>query len=80
MRELIERRLAKRRLAKRRLAKRLGLTAVQLYLQRWGLTPRKPLVRAKERQPAASHRGLAADHLPGDRQAGQSGAGGDLPG
>jgi hypothetical protein len=26
---------------------------VQLYLQRWGLTPQKPLVRAKQRQPAA---------------------------
>jgi transposase len=37
----------------RRLAKRLGPTAVQLYLQRWGLTPQKPLARAKERQPAA---------------------------
>jgi transposase len=44
---------AVRELIARRLAKRLGLTAVQLYLQRWGLTPRKPLVRAKERQPAA---------------------------
>jgi transposase len=27
--------------------------AVQLYLQRWGMTPQKPLARAKERQPAA---------------------------
>jgi transposase len=44
---------AVRELIERRLAKRLGLTAVQLYLQRWGLTPQKPLVRAKERQPAA---------------------------
>jgi hypothetical protein len=26
---------------------------VQLYLQRWGLTPQKPLVRAKQRRPAA---------------------------
>ena len=68
MRELIE----------RRLAKRLGLTAVQLYLRRWGLTPQKPLVRAKERQPAAIAAWLAG--LPGDRQAGQSGAGGDLLG
>ena len=44
---------AVRELIARRLGKRLGLTAVQLYLQRWGLTPQKPLVRAKERQPAA---------------------------
>jgi transposase len=45
---------AVRELIERRLGKRLGPTAVQLYLQRWGLTPRKPLVRAKERQPAAT--------------------------
>jgi transposase len=44
---------AVRELIARRLAKRLGLTAVQLYLRRWGLTPQKPLVRAKERQPTA---------------------------
>ncbi len=44
---------AVRELIERRFGKRLGLTAVQLYLQRWGLTPQKPLVRAKQRQPAA---------------------------
>jgi transposase len=44
---------AVRELIERRLGKRLGPTAVQLYLQRWGLTPQKPLVRAKQRQPAA---------------------------
>jgi transposase len=44
---------AVRELIERRLAKRLGLSTVQLYLQRWGLTPQKPLVRAKQRQPAA---------------------------
>jgi transposase len=33
--------------------KRLGLSTVQLYLQRWGMTPQKPLARAKERSPAA---------------------------
>lgn len=44
---------AVRELIARRLAKRLGLTVVQLYLRRWGLTPQKPLARAKERQPAA---------------------------
>jgi transposase len=32
---------------------RLGLSTVQLHLRRWGLTPQKPLVRAKQRQPAA---------------------------
>jgi transposase len=36
-----------------RFAKRLGLSTVQLYLQRWGMTPQKPLARAKERSPAA---------------------------
>ena len=44
---------AVRELIERRFVRRLGLTAVQLYLQRWGLTPQKPLVRATERQPAA---------------------------
>jgi len=44
---------AVRELIARRLEKRLGLTAVQLHLRRWGLTPQKPLVRAKQRQPAA---------------------------
>ena len=44
---------AVRELIEQRLGKRLGPTAVQLYLQRWGLTPQKPLARAKERQPAA---------------------------
>jgi transposase len=36
-----------------RFGKTLGLSTVQLYLQRWGMTPQKPLARAKERQPAA---------------------------
>jgi transposase len=44
---------AVRELIEWRLAKRLGLSTVQLYLRRWGLTPQKPLVRAKQRQPAA---------------------------
>ncbi|HEX6013278.1 MAG TPA: IS630 family transposase [Geminicoccaceae bacterium] len=44
---------AVRELIERRLEKRLGLSTVQLYLRRWGLTPQKPLVRAKQRQPAA---------------------------
>ncbi len=45
---------AVRELIERRLEKRLGLSTVRLYLQRWGMTPQKPLVRAKERSPAAS--------------------------
>ena len=36
-----------------RCAKTLGLSTVQLYLRRWGMTPQKPLARARERQPAA---------------------------
>jgi transposase len=44
---------AVRDLIELRFHKRLGLSTVQLYLQRWGLTPQKPLARAKERQPAA---------------------------
>ena len=46
----------------RHLGKRLGLTAVQLHLRRWGLTPQKPLARAKERQPAAIAAWLAASY------------------
>ncbi len=41
VRELIERRV------------RPGLSTVPLYLKRWGMTPRKPLARAKQRSPAA---------------------------
>ena len=33
--------------------KQLGLSTVQLYLQRRGMTPQKPLARARERQPGA---------------------------
>ena len=53
---------AVRELVARRLAKRLGLTAVQLSLQRWGMSPPKPLVRAKERQPAAIAAWLATTY------------------
>ena len=44
---------AVRELIERRFAKRLGLTAVQAYLRRWGMTPQKPLIRARQRRPAA---------------------------
>ena len=36
-----------------RLGKTLGLSTVQLCLQRWGMTPQKPLARARERSPTA---------------------------
>ena len=52
MRELIE----------RRFGKRLGLSTVPLYLRRWGMTPQKPLVRAKERSPAAIAAWLELDY------------------
>ncbi len=45
-----------------RLGKRLGLSTVQLYLQRWGMTPQKPLARARERQPAAIAAWLELDY------------------
>lgn len=50
-----------RELIGRRFAKRLGLTPVQLYLQRWGMSPQKPLVRAKECSPAAIQSWLERD-------------------
>ena len=46
----------------RRLGKRLGRSTVRLYLQRWGMTPQKPLVRAKERVPAAIQAWLQQDY------------------
>ena len=62
-----------------RFGKTLGLSTVQLYLQRWGMTPQKPLARARERQPAAIAAWLE-QHYPGDRQARQGRGGGDLLG
>jgi transposase len=53
---------AVRELIERRLAKRLGLSTVPLYLRRWGLTPQKPLTRAKERSPAAIAAWLERDY------------------
>jgi transposase len=44
-----------RELIRRRLGKYLGLSTVQLYLQRWGFTPQKPLSRATQRSDAAIH-------------------------
>src|SRR3954464_2065276 len=53
---------AARELIERRFTKRLGLTAVQAYLRRWGLTPQKPLVRARQRPPAAIVAWLERDY------------------
>src|SRR5918911_2960575 len=53
---------AVRELVERRFGKRLGLSPVQLYLKRWGMTPQKPLTRAKERQPAAIEAWLKHDY------------------
>jgi transposase len=53
---------AVRELIERRFGKRLGLSTVPLYLRRWGLTPQKPLVRAKERSPAAVAAWLERDY------------------
>jgi transposase len=53
---------AVRDLIERRFDKRLGLSTVQLYLARWGLTPQKPLVRAQERQPWAIRAWLERDY------------------
>ena len=40
-------------LVERRFDIRLGLSTMQLYLQRWGMSPQKPMFRARERQPSA---------------------------
>jgi transposase len=51
-----------RDLIEQRLGKRLGLSTMHLYLQRWGLSPQKPLARAKERSPAAIKAWLEAGY------------------
>jgi len=48
---------AVRELIERRFAKRLGLTAVQLYLQRWGMTPQKPWSGPRSASPPPSRLG-----------------------
>jgi len=53
---------AVRELIERRFGKRLGLSTVQLYLKRWGMTPQKPLARARERSPAAIAAWLERDY------------------
>jgi transposase len=42
---------AVRELIRWKFRKELGLSTVQLYLQRWGFTPRKPVARARQRCP-----------------------------
>ena len=54
---------AVRDLIGQRFDKTLGLSTVQLYLQRWGMTPQKPLARARERRPAVIAAWLA-QHYP----------------
>jgi transposase len=49
-------------LIEQRFGKRLGLSTVQLYLERWGLSPQKPLARARERSPAAIAAWLERDY------------------
>ena len=53
---------AVRELIERRFGQRLGLSTVQLYLKRWGMTPQKPLMRATQRSPAAVAAWLARDY------------------
>ena len=52
----------------------LGLSTVQLYLQRWGMTPQKPLARARERSPAAIAAWLEQDYPAIARRAKAEGA------
>jgi transposase len=54
-------RRAARELVERRFGERLGLSAVPPHLKRWGLTPQKPLARAKERSPGAIRAWLERD-------------------
>jgi transposase len=70
---------AVRELIERRFAKRLGLTAVQAYLQRWGMSPQKP-AGAGQGALSGCDRGLVGAGLPGNRQARQSGRCCDLLG
>lgn len=49
-------------LIEQRLGIRLGLSTVQLYLERWGMSPQKPLLRARERSPAAIAAWLDRDY------------------
>ena len=53
---------AVRELIERHCGQRLGLSTVQLYLKRWGMTPQKPLARATQRSPAAVAAWLERDY------------------
>jgi transposase len=52
----------------------LGLSTVQLYLRRWGMSPQKPLLRARERSPAAIAAWLERDYPAIASQAKREGA------
>ena len=49
-------------LIEQRFGIRLGLSTMQLYLQRWGMSPQKPMARARERQPMAISAWLQKDY------------------
>lgn len=51
-----------RELIRRRLGKELGESTVRLYLDRWGLTPQKPLTRSKQRSDAAVQHWLEREY------------------
>ena len=53
---------AVRDLVELRLGKRLGTSTVRLHLRRWGMTPQKPLTRARERSPAAIRAWIERDY------------------
>jgi transposase len=65
---------AVRELVERRLGRRLAPSTVRLYLRRWGMTPQKPLARAKERRPAAIEAWLQRDYPAIARRAKAEGA------
>ena len=60
-----------RDLIEQRFGKQQGLSTMHLYLQRWGLSPPKPLARAKERSPDTIKAWLAGGRLSDDCQARQ---------
>jgi len=61
-------------LIERQSGKALALSTVHLYLQRWGFTPQKPLIRVKERCPARIQRWLMTEYPALVRRAKHEGA------
>ncbi len=60
-------------LIEREWGKALARSTVRLYLQRWGYTPQKPLLRVKERCPARIQRWLTTEYPAIVRRAKQEG-------